>query len=410
MRKPIGWLLLVLSCGLAPSRLGAQDSNYTYEVPPPPIPFTGPLSHPRYEAGGLYVGAEFLYLRETRPIGSQIVAVRGFMDIDGSVSAVLNPTTAHTRTFIGSGAEALNTNQVQGSGNFQPGTNVFLGWRFENGVTVDVNWLHLMSSRYSASASSIPPSFLVGGQLSDTFLFSPVVNFPPNFAGPPIKIPFGNPGALYGIWNGAETMQEQFRQRFDLGGLNVRTPIWQTDRYRGYAIFGPRLVSMWEEYWWNTIASPLQGTNPTGISSDATAQYHNIVSNRLYGGYLGCGGDWFLGSTPIGGFAATAQVDAALYMDFVKGRAGYDLGTRNYAIHRARNMSSLVPGVDAKVGLWWYPWEAVSIQLSYNLYTFFNTIASRNPIDFNAGTVDPQYDTGVFRMLHGVGFGIGFVF
>src|SRR5581483_2950041 len=344
MRTRIGPLLLALGLLAAPRPARAQDTNYTYEVPPPPIPFTGPLSHPRYETGGLYLGAEFLYFRQNRPIGSQLVAVRGFMDVDGSL-------TGTPRTFVGSGAEALNTNQVQGTGNWQPGTNVFLGWRFESGVAVDVNWLHLMNARYSASASSIPPNYLVGGQLSDTFLFSPVVNFPPEFAGPAQNLPFGNPGATYGIWDAAETMQERFSQRFDLGGLNVRYPIWQTDYYRGYALFGPRLVTLWEEYWWRTISSdPVGQTNGGDI-----ATYRNVTSNRLYGGYLGCGGDWFCGSTPIGGFACTLDVAGGLYMDFAKGRAGYELETRSISAHRARNMAALVPGFDARLGWWWYP-------------------------------------------------------
>jgi hypothetical protein len=399
MRKRFGWLLFAVGVLSAPAAARAQDTNYTYEVPPPSFPFTGPLSHPRYESGGFYAGAQFLYMKQSRPIGGQLVAVRGFMDVDGSI-------TGTPRTFVGSGAEALNTNQVSGAGNFQPGSNIFIGWRFENGVTVDVNWLHLFDARYSASASSIAPGFLVGGQLADTFLFSGVSNFPPQFAGPAKNLPFGNPGATYGIWNAAETMQEQFKQRFDMGGINMRMPIWQTDSYRSYALLGPRLVSMWEEYWWRTVSS-----DPTGLNSGLdVATYHNIVSNRLYGVHMGCGNDWFLGTTPVGGFAATLDVEAGLYLDFVKGRAGYDLDTRSYAIHRSRNLASLVPGAEARAGLWWYPWEAISVNLSYNFYGFFNTIASRNPIDFNAGTVDPQYDTGIFRMLSGISFGVSFVF
>jgi hypothetical protein len=393
----IGWLLLALAMLATPSAVRAQDTNWLYEVPP--VAYTGPLSHPRYENGGLFVGAEFLYLKENRPIYSQVVAVRGFMDIDGSL-------TGSPRTFVGSGSEALNTNQVSGAGNFQPGLHLFIGWRFENGVTVDVNWTHLREARYSASASQIPLGFFVGSQLAETFLFSPVVNFPPEFAGPPQDMPVGNPGATYGIWNAAEVMQIQYVQRFDMGAINARIPIWQTEYYRSYALCGPRLVTMYDRFWWRTVAA-----DPVGQSTGAdVAVYYNTVSNRLYGAYIGCGNDWFLGTTPAGGWACTFDIDGGLYLDLVKGRAGYNLGTRAYEAHRARNLATVVPGVTGKVALWWYPWEAISLQVGYQMIAFFNTVASRYPVDFNFGTIDPQYDSGIFRWLHGFNAGISFVF
>jgi hypothetical protein len=397
MRKRFGWLFLALGCLTAPAASRAQDTNYTYEVPP--VSFTGPLSHPRYETGGLFLGAEFLYFKLNRPIYSQKIAVRGFMDLDGSL-------TGTPRTFVGSGAEALTTGQVSGTGNFQPGMNIFVGWRFESGLTVDVNWTHLTEARYTASASTVAPNFFVGPQLADTFLFAPVTNFPPYFAGPSQNLPVGNPGATYGIWNAATTMQIQFVQRFDMGGINFRHPIWQTDSYRSYALFGPRLATFADRFAWRTIAA-----DPVGQSTGAdVADYFNNISNRLYGAYLGCGNDWFLGSTPVGGFACTLDFDAGLYLDLAKARVGYNLDTRAYEAHRARNLSELVPGGTAKVGLWWYPWEAVSVQVGYNMMAFFNTIASHYPVDFNFGSIDPQIDTGIFRWMHGVNVGISFVF
>jgi hypothetical protein len=389
-----------------PAVVRAQDAdnNQSYEVPPPPFPYTGPFGHQRYETGGLYIFAEALYFKQTRSLGSQLVAVRGFMDIDGSVTGV-------PRTFVGSGQEALNTNMVSGAGNWQPGSNVGLGWRFENGWNIDVNWIHLAEARYSASASTIGPGFFVGNlpnglALANTFLFSPVVNFPPEFAGAPQNLAIGNLGATYGIWNAAETMQEQFVQRFDMGGINMRAPIWQTDCYRLYGRFGPRLVTIWENYTWRTISA-----DPVGQTTGAdVANYHNTVSNRMYGGYFGCGNDWYYGTTPIGGFAGTIDLNAGLYMDLVKGRAGYTLDTRSFEAHRSRNLNALVPGLDAKLALWWYPWEAVSLNIGYNAFAFFNTIASRYPIDFNMGTIDPQYNTGIFRYIGGFSAGISFVF
>src|SRR5205085_1420183 len=69
-----------------------QDIGQGYSVPP--VDFVGPLSHPRYEDGGFFTAAEFMYYRQSRPILSQSIAVRGFVDINGGV-------TGSPGTFVG---------------------------------------------------------------------------------------------------------------------------------------------------------------------------------------------------------------------------------------------------------------------------------------------------------------------
>src|SRR4051812_33712124 len=100
MRTRIGWLVLVGATLLAPAAARAQTGNLS-EVPP--VDYTGPLSHMRYEQGGFFAAAQGLYWRQTRPVSDQIVAVRGFVDVDGTV------TGQPPGTFVGSGATALNT-------------------------------------------------------------------------------------------------------------------------------------------------------------------------------------------------------------------------------------------------------------------------------------------------------------
>src|SRR5260370_14904842 len=107
----------------------AQDIGNGSMVPP--VDFVGPLSHPRYEDGGFFVGTEFMYWRQTRPILSQSVAFRGFTDTNGGV-------TGKTGSFVGSREEALNTNMVQGAGTFQPDLNIFVAHRFKNRRPVDL--------------------------------------------------------------------------------------------------------------------------------------------------------------------------------------------------------------------------------------------------------------------------------
>ena len=75
-----------------------------------------------------------------------------------------------------------------------PGTQLTLGYRFEDGIAVEINWLHLQEAKYPAQASIIPQKFNVAPDLSNTFLFSPVYNFPGEFRGEPNKVAGGPAG------------------------------------------------------------------------------------------------------------------------------------------------------------------------------------------------------------------------
>jgi hypothetical protein len=392
MRKQFSWLFLCSAVLLAPTNVLAQN----YEVPP--VDFTGPLSHPRYEQGGFFASVEALYWHQNRTIGSQQVAVRGFVDVDGSI-------TKTEGSFVGSGTEALNTNQLMGPASWQPGLNVGLGWRFESGTVLALNWYHLAESRYSATASLAPPGLQGGQGLADTFLFSPVFNFPINYAGNTFNVFVGNPGATFGIWNAASLMTISYVQRFDLVDLTMRVPIWQTDNYRGYGLIGPRGATLFDGFQWRTVDADFQGKSNNGTIAD----YHNNTSNRLYGVGVGMGNEWRLGDTPIGTFSISVDAEASLYMDFAKGRAGYALADRTTEATRARNMAAVVPSAEAKASLHWFPWEAIEFQVGYDFFSFFNTFASPQPIDFNLGGINPTW-TPTNRFLHGIKAGIGVVF
>lgn len=82
MRNRLGWLLaVVLGLGVP----GLARAQFT-EVPP--VNFTGFLSHPRYDAGGFFVGLDFLFL--TGPSGTggaspdSIISL-GYRTEDGTV-------------------------------------------------------------------------------------------------------------------------------------------------------------------------------------------------------------------------------------------------------------------------------------------------------------------------------------
>ncbi len=398
MRKRIGWLLMA---GLLVLGLPSGGRAQYYEVPP--VIFTGPLSHPRYESGGIFSAIRFDLLRQSRPIRQQTVAVEGLLDVDGTINVAGVPGT-----FVGSGLPRLDVSQVGGSpGDFQPGATVTLGYRFESGIAVELNWTHLKDAVYSASAGVIGPNFLVGNALENTFLFSPVSNHPVDFAGNDRNLTVGNPGATFGIWNAASSMRIEFRQRFDRVELNSRMPFWQTDNYRHYGLFGPRFVGFWERFRWRTVDTDVQGS----ATPLTTGLYENSVSNRLYGAHFGSGHDWNFANDPvIGSFSAVVDVKAALYADIAKGRVKYQLGNRSTYARRSVNMTSLVPSAEVDGYIMWYPWEAIQIRMGYSVAGYFNTISSPRPIDFNMGTIQPGFSSGTTRIIHGLNFGVTFVF
>ncbi|HLJ95645.1 MAG TPA: hypothetical protein VKU02_20885, partial [Gemmataceae bacterium] len=178
MRTRTGWLVLLLTAGvaLAPTGVRGQD------VPPadPAVPL--PLYHDRPEKGGLFVGGEFVFFRQTNPLKHQEIALRGLLDFDGSISADLNGTLLQPPTappiivpgaptvgrFIGSGNPALFADDVAGGNHetYEPGFRFNIGWRFRDGTTVEFAWLSLAEARYSAVATLVPPGLNAGPQLA----------------------------------------------------------------------------------------------------------------------------------------------------------------------------------------------------------------------------------------------------
>jgi hypothetical protein len=369
--------------------------------------FAGPLSHPRYEDGGFYIAMEALIKYQNRPLRDQTVAIRGFVDFDGSVTGQPPPV------FVGSGEEALNTNSLRGSSTWQPGWNFTAGWRFESGVSLQVSWVHLNEARYAVSAGPIPPSFAVGALLENTFLFSPVTNFSPFFAGPrdaprsnpPDPVNDASDTAIYGIWNGADNMSIEFLQRYEQVDITARIPMWQSECYRNYGLLGPRAIIMWERFKWRTVDLDFQGQG----ESANNATYSNVVSNRLYGLVIGCGQEWFLGESPIGGFSFSFDVLGGVYGDWAKSRVKWERD--DHVTSASRNRNYFRPGftAEAKANLWWYPWEAIQVRVGYDAMALFNTLASPYPIDFNMSSINPEFQS-VQRYLHGLNIGIGFVF
>jgi hypothetical protein len=415
MRNRIGWLawLLTLVGLLAPALARAQE-NGNYEVPPAPGSdyFPYPLGHPRYEEGGIYGFGEFVMWSMRNPLKSQPVAFQGFVDRDGTIAASLNTNTGSNLPilagqFIGSHALALDVSQLNGTSTYMPGFNVGMGYRFKDGVAVEASWIHLWEAKYSATASLQPPG-LPGANQENTFLFSPVFNYPTDYFGPGQKInaPGSNFDAASGLWNGATLMTIEFIQRFDQWQIGGRVPIMDTADWRTYGLLGGRLAWFWERFKWRTVDQNLAGQS----NADDVAYYVNVVSNRLWGAYVGFGNECRLGTTPVGEFAISLDLDGAAFFDFVSTEAKYYIGDFHTAASRHAHQVAPSGEVSGKLALWWYPYEAIQVRVGYTGMVFFNTYASPRPIDYNYGQLAPSWEHNIVRWVQGVDVGIAFIF
>jgi hypothetical protein len=237
-----------------------------------------------------------------------------------------------------------------------------------------------------------------------------VYNFPNDYSGPPIKtgtnafgLPIGNPFALYGIWNGASIMTEEFVQRAEGVDATYRVPVYETETYRFSGIVGPRYFWIWERFRWRTTSLEFDGTsNPTDV-----ALFENITSNELYGAFIGCENEWYVGH----GFALYLNFDAAALLDHVKEKDDYQLGTKDAGPENKRAVLdyTFVPELEAKAGIAWYLAEGIQLRLDYNGMVFFNTIASPRPVSFNYGGLDPGWEH-VTRLFDGITAGISLTF
>jgi hypothetical protein len=435
--KSIGraWLLAALAV-LAPGAAFAQGIAEAYAPADPALPFPLYSTHP--EAGGLFTFGEFLIFRQTNPLKSEQVAVRGFVVTSPVVPDQSNtfllqvPGVTQSGTFVGSGQEALDVNQVRGNSGWTPGFKIGAGWKFENGSSVSIDWMHLMDAHTTRAATLVPSGSRVGNDFAESFLYSNVFNFPSDYGGPVNKITVPNPayipppvgtsitpvtpgtintnpfvpapGAVYGIWNGASAETIEFTQRFDQYQATWRQPIYETETYRMSGLFGPRLSWIWQRFAWNVTDLDVNGLSGPQFE----AQYVNIVSNRLYGAHAGFANECYLGH----GVAVNFEIEGALFADGVKELAQYSLarGAIGPENKRAKTEIVAVPELDATLGFLWFPIEGIEVHAGYNIKSFFNTVSSPQPIDFDYGRLTPRYEQSTVRFFDGFDVGIGFIF
>ncbi len=393
----IGRMLLVTAVAIS-SSVTARAQFDDYSVPGRPE-IIAPIPTGNPSGNGFFVNSSFVILTQTFALGKQDIAVRGLLDSTGAL-------TGAPGTLIGSGRVALSTEQF-GRRSFQPGYNIGFGYKFDNGVAVYANFTQTTRQKYSAGASLVPPFFRGSADLSDTFLTSPVFNFPPDYSGPDLKTTFDTnpaftPGNFYGIWNGASVMDIQFNQSFTQGEMGARVPIFQTEYSRVYGLAGARYAWFLEQFYWRTVSIDLIGR----AFPSYAAEYKNTLSQRMYGPYLGCGHEIYLGKRLSFGLDLTGSA----LMSITKERVKYELGDHTTQAKRSRNEFNIVPNVNADFNLMWYPIEGVQMRAGYTFQSYFNTRYMKEPVAFDFGALDPVYSTRAYRFVSGVNFGVGFFF
>jgi hypothetical protein len=450
MRRNTGWSTLLLAAGVALAPTGARADTGGDGVtwaPGQPLPqaapkFRGqmgvdkqedpayplPLGHPRMDVvGGVYTAIEFVMFRQTNPIGHQLAAIRGFTDFDGAVTGDLNGTAVFTDqtqpfiirgplvpgNFLGTGTPALFTDDLRGQESWQPGYKLTLGYRFDNGTAIETSWMALQKVTYSANASLVPTNFAnlaSGAILADSFVSSLFFNLPPEFAGANQKVALGNPGSVFGTFNGDNNININFRQFFQDWDVRGRVPWFQDECTRLYGLAGLRFAWIWEQFRLRAVSANFDGNS----TPEDVGLYENTVSNRMYGPFIGAGAERYLGR----GFGIGIEGEAAYLLDIVKERAQVQNGDRNNAnrntpfviVKKSATNFASVGEFTANAQLFWYPIEGIQVRVGYNLMTFLNTIYMKDPIAFDARNFDPNWSNKGIRFLDGFNAGIGFIF
>ena len=369
--------------------------------------FTSALGNPGKQGPFLYF--DTLYYAQTWTLGSQTVAFRGLVDSTGIITTVPG-------TYIGSGVKALTTDDFGRSG-YSPGFNLGAGFKFDDGSTITARIMHVTGQTFGAGATLATPYARNRTDLVDSFLTAGVFNFPPEFGGPARRTAIegttvgavpGSPGRVvpdrnfYGVWNGASNMVLEYKRWYNESEIGYRTPLFESGTSKVYGVGGLRHHMFMDRFSWLSQVYDLAGN--TGGRNEA--RYTNILSQRLYGPYIGCAHDVYLKEQ----FSLSAELTGGLMLNFVKERAKYKLGDDSVQVKRSVSELDLVPTAGGNVNLWWYPRPGVQVRVGYSANTFYNTLNQDMPIGFNYGALDPAYGRQAFRMVHGLNIGLGLFF
>ena len=76
--------------------------------------------------------------------------------------------------------------------------------------------------------------------------------------------------------------------------------------------------------------------------------------------------------------------------------AGYELADRSTEATRSRNLASVVPSVEGRLSVHWFPWEAIEFQIGYDFFR----IASMLVLQLHGNIARIGFGHGCQTQLH----------
>lgn len=399
---------------------------------------------------GWYVAGEALAWRVNNVLEGQVLATRGFYDLDGTLRGqgplIRVSGTDGTNTnlsllflnrgtpgaFYGSNEVALQADDA-GESNYRPGMRLSVGYRFRNGINFEFSYWGLANSRTVASAGITPPLMRgVGLNAASSYLTVPFYNFSPYFAGPsrdvisnvmpevlpsvpppdplPINDPtfsndvfrFGGPVLpAWGIGNAAEDVTISLKQKFHSGELNARVPLYQGEDVRTYAKGGFRYLSMYERFKLRVADQDVDGN----ISPEDVLLYTTKQRNHYYGGQAGLGSEVYIFS----GWAVSGEVLVGMAGQASKTTVTIDREDYLVGLERSDSRVNITPFFQGGAYLWWYPIEGVQFRVGYEYMGIVGSRRATQPIDFNIGRMEPNVKN-TYLSFDGVTLGLALIF
>ncbi|HQR43577.1 MAG TPA: hypothetical protein PLX97_12865, partial [Gemmatales bacterium] len=345
------WIFAAAAALLGASPAAAQyGSTANYNAPPQweaPIPLSW---GDRDE--GFYFSAEAAVMRINNALRGQVVAKRGFRDLDGTIRGnplggtvdvfdTANPPNYFATLFVergpagavyGSQEVALDTDELHRDA-FQPGTRISLGYRMRNGWTIEASYMGITKFRSAATAGIVPQNGGTGQDNDSSYLYSDFYNFSPYYAGPQREIlsnvflstlPPGSAGgavgiapvpldlrtfgayatSAYGITNGFELVTITELLAMHTSELNLRVPVAQFEGTRTYWTGGLRYIStterfrmVIEDHGFPDIAATANGNGTitdNEVRNEWSMRYTAKQKNIFYGLQTGVGGEAYL--------------------------------------------------------------------------------------------------------------------
>jgi hypothetical protein len=413
---------------------------------------------------GFYVSAEAVVKRMNNPLRYQVVAKRGFVDLDGSIRGdqtgpiieildpagnfitALNIFRGPAGAIYGSQDIALTTRDVDRD-LFQPGARLSFGYRMRDGITFEISYEGITKSRQNAFAGTMPKTGNAEQDADNSFLYGDFYNFSPYFGGPnrdvisdvfllPLPAALLGGGSFtptpwpqndlinyrgyvipaYGITNGAEFWSISHLMAIHMAQLNVRVPVLQVEGTRTYWVGGFRYISHTERFRMQvedigfsaTPTDPFNGGDEGTVSNpEWSLRYTVKQKNHYYGLQTGVGGEAYL----FNGFAIGVDLKAGVFAEnsrttTVLQRLDLDSGV---GIKRTNNQINMAAMIEGGAYLWWYAHEGITFRFGYEYMGLIGARRITEPLIYDWGNLNVRA-RNTWLSLDGIVAGVSFVF